>query len=78
MFLDGAAAPHFRDIFISFERAVASLVKRYSNVTQGVAALLVKKMLLLYKRAATFLVKRYSNVTQGCGRSSGKKNVNFM
>jgi hypothetical protein len=34
MFLNGAAAPHFRNIFISFERAAASLVKRYNNCTQ--------------------------------------------
>jgi hypothetical protein len=34
MFLNRAAAHHFRDIFISFERVAASLVKRYGNCTQ--------------------------------------------
>jgi hypothetical protein len=34
MFLNGAAAPHFKNIFILFEKAAASLVKRYSNFMQ--------------------------------------------
>jgi hypothetical protein len=34
MFLDGAAIPHFRNIFILFERVATFLVKRYNNCTQ--------------------------------------------
>jgi hypothetical protein len=45
---------------------------------KGAATLLVKELLILCERAAASLVKRYSNFMQGCGRSSGKRNVNFM
>jgi hypothetical protein len=41
----GAAALLVKKMLILCERAAASPVKRYSNVTQGVAAFLVKEML---------------------------------
>jgi hypothetical protein len=61
--LKGAAALLVKKMLILCERAAASLVKRYGNVTQGCNCPSGKGNVNLCERVAASLVKRYTNFT---------------
>ena len=53
-----------KKIVISVETAAATLVKRYSYLTQCAAGLIIKEISISVETAATTLVKRYGYLSQ--------------
>jgi hypothetical protein len=72
------AASLLKSIWILFERAAASLVKRLGYFTQGCGHLSSEGYFNLFERAADPLVERYSYFTQECSRPSCEGYFNFM